>query len=142
MGKILSSNRDVSRRLAGFEAQLNLLESNVIAQANNVENEVSSLRSTIQATTVAVNAMDSMFHETEPIGVGSRPTSVERDVSDRNQMIAGARQRLDWVRVELQSMLGDLDFSRGVTAEDVLKAVRLVNETDNFLRHKSRSPSP
>jgi hypothetical protein len=141
MGEILSSNRDVSRRLAGFEARLNLLESNVIAWAKNVENKVSSLRSTIQATTVAVNAMDSMFRKMEPIGVGSRPTSVERDVSDRNQIIAGARQRLDWVRVELQSMLGDLDFGRGVTAEDVLKAVHLVNETDNFLRHKSRSPS-
>jgi hypothetical protein len=142
MGEILSSNRYVSRRLAGFEAWLNLLENNVIAWANNVENEVSSLRSAIQATTVAVNAMDSMFRETEPIGVGSRPTSVERDISDRNQMIAGARQRLDWVRVELQSMLGNLDFGRGVTAEDVLKAVRLVNETDNFLRHKSKSPGP
>jgi hypothetical protein len=92
MGEILSSNRDVSRRLAGFEAQLNLLENNVIARANNVENEVSSLRSAIQATTVAVNAMDSMFRETEPIGVGSHPTLVERDISDRNQMIAGARQ--------------------------------------------------
>jgi hypothetical protein len=86
--------------------------------------------------------MDSMFHETEPIGVGSRPTSVEREISDRNQMIAGAHQQLDWVRVELQSMLGDLDFGRRVAAEGVLKAVQLVNKTDNFLRHKSRSPSP
>jgi hypothetical protein len=142
MSEILSSNRDVSRRLAGFEARLSLLESNMIARANNVDNEVSSLRSAIQAATITINALESMFRETEPIGVGSRPTSVERDISDRNQMIAGARQRLDWVRVELQSMLGDLDFGRRVAAEDVLKAVRLVNETDNFLRHKSRSPGP
>jgi hypothetical protein len=90
MGEILSSNRDVSRRLAGFEAWLNILVSNVIAWANNVENEILSLQSAIQATTVAVNAMDSMFHEMEPIGMGSRPTSVEWDISDRNQMIAGA----------------------------------------------------
>jgi hypothetical protein len=140
MSEILSSNRDVSRRLAGFEARLSLLESNMIARANNVDNEVSSLRSAIQAATVTINALESMFCETEPIGVGSRPTSVERDISD--QMIAGARQRLDWVRVELQSMLGDLDFGRQVVADDVLKAVRLVNETDSFLRHKSRSPGP
>jgi hypothetical protein len=142
MSEILSSNHDVSRWLAGFEARLSLLESNMIARANNVDNKVLSLQSAIQAATVTINALESMFRETEPVEVGSCPTSVKRDISDRNQMIAGARQQLDWVRVKLQSMLGDLDFGCRVAAEDVLKAVQLVNETDNFLRHKSRSPSP
>jgi hypothetical protein len=109
----------------------------VIAQVNNVENEILSLWSAIQATTVSVNAMENMFRKTEPIGVGSRPTSVDREMSVRHQLVAGARQR-----VELQAMLGDLDFGHQVTMEDVLKAVRLVQETDSFLRQKSRSPSP
>jgi hypothetical protein len=92
MSEILSSNCDVSCRLAGFEARLSLLESNMIARANNVDNEVSSLQSAIQAATVTINALESMFRETEPVGVGSRPTSVEWNISDRNQMIAGAHQ--------------------------------------------------
>jgi hypothetical protein len=77
MGEILSSNRDISCRLAGFEARLSLLESNMIARANNVDNEVSSLCSAIQASTITINALESMFSEVEPIRVGSRPTSVE-----------------------------------------------------------------
>jgi hypothetical protein len=61
MSEILSSNRDVSRQLAGFEARLSLLESNMIARANNVDNKVLSLQSAIQATTVTINALKSMF---------------------------------------------------------------------------------
>jgi predicted component of type VI protein secretion system len=136
MGKILSSNRDVSHWLASFEARLSLL-----AQANNVENEVLSLQSAIQATTVFINTMESMFCETEPIEVGSHPTLVKHEVSARSQMLS-ARQQLDSVCVELQAMLGDLDFGHQVSVEDVLKTVRLVQEVDLFLRQKSRSPSP
>jgi hypothetical protein len=33
-----------------------------------------------------------MFHEMKPIGVGSHPTLVEREVSARSQMLAGAHQ--------------------------------------------------
>jgi hypothetical protein len=113
----------------------------MIAQANNIKNEVSLIQSAIQATTISMNALDNMFCKIEPIGVDSQPTLVERKISNRNQMIAGACQQLDSVRVKLQAMLGNLDFNCQVAAEDVLKAVHLVHKADSFLRYKSRSQS-
>ena len=105
-----------SQQFAGFEARLSLMESNLNARLNNVENEVSSLESAIRAVTVTVNALNSFAQNATANSPSFNNQTFECMF---RRLVQGSLHWMQTMQIELVSLVSQLDAGFQVRVDDL-----------------------